>query len=401
MRSENTKKIMTDRPRKDLRSAERAAKAKTVFSETEYRSVLENMPSGVAYHRIITDKNDKPVDYVFLGINKAFEKLVGLERGKIIGKMVTEVMPGIRSSMFDWINFYSAVASSGKEVEFEQYLHDLDRWFLVSAYSPKAGYFITIYDDITKRKKIEESLRQAYGTLKKTQASLIQTGKMELVGKLASGVAHEVKNPLAIVMQGIDYLVHKTKRSGKDIKAALKAMNDAVKRASMIINDLLNFSRLPNMQMVQEDVNAVIESALLMIKNEIGRCRIDVIKDLGKNIPKTALDKNRIAQVLINLFMNAIHAMPEGGRLKISTRYRRKKDQNAVIVRIDDSGTGIQEEIIDKIFDPFFTTKESSSGTGLGLFIVKMIIEGHNGSVKIENRKDQKGVRATLVFKVL
>jgi len=379
----------------------RLSRSSLSSSEAKYRSVFENMLSGVAYHRIIMDKNNKPTDYVFLEVNKAFEKLIGIDRNKIIGKKVTDVLPGIRGSMFDWINFYSVVASSGKEIKFEQYLKDLGRWFSVSAYSPKTGYFITIYDDITERKKSEELLRKAYDTLKNTQAQLIQTGKMEVVGKLASGVAHEVKNPLAIVTQGIDYLAQKIKPAGRDIKMALGTMSSAIERATKIINDLLNFSRLSNMQMTQEDINDIIENALNLVKNDLERHHIDVTRDLEANISKTNLDKNRIVQVFINLFMNGIQAMPDGGKLKISTSCRREKNGKTLVVRIDDTGAGIAEDIIDKVFDPFFTTKETGKGTGLGLFIVKTIIEGHNGNIKIENRKDAKGARVTLNFKVL
>lgn len=368
---------------------------------TNYRSVFDNMLSGVAYHKILTDEKNKPVDYIFLEINKAFEKLIGLKKDEVIGKKVTEVLPWITSSIFDWVNFYGEVASSGKEIKFEQYLKNLNRWYTVSAYSQGKGYFITIYNDITERKIAEDSLRKAYDTLKKTQAQLIQTEKMEVVGKLASGVAHEVKNPLATIQQGVDYLSKKLHDCGEDVYFVLNSMRDVIKRASDIINDLLDFSRVSNMQMVPEDFNAVIESALLLIKNDIERYRIDVIRDFDSKIPKVALDKNRIEQVFINLLMNAIQAMADGGQLKIRTYTRRhQKGQEMIIVEIEDTGTGIPGEVLDKIFDPFFTTKEVGKGAGLGLSIVKNIIEGHNGEIKIENRKDRSGARAIMRFKV-
>ena len=303
--------------------------------ESEYQSVFKNMSSGVAYHRILTDKDGRAIDYVFLEINRAFERLIGLKKDQVVGKKITEVMPSIKSSMFDWINFYGKVASSGKEVNFEQYFKDLNKWYAVSAYSPRKGYFITIYTDITERKNAEESLRKAYDTLKKTQAQLIQTEKMEVVGKLASGVAHEVKNPLSIILQGTYFLNKTIKKRDKNINFVLGSMNDAVKRAIAIINDLLAFSRLPSMQMVKEDLNSVIISSLLLTKNDAVKSHVDVSTDLDKDLPGIVLDRNRIQQVLLNVFMNAIQSMSKGGNLNVKS-YR-------------ESGAGEKYAVIEEI----------------------------------------------------
>jgi PAS domain S-box-containing protein len=366
----------------------------------EYRSVFENMPSGVAYHRILTNKRNRPVDYLFVEINKAFEKIIGHKRERIVEKRVTEVLPEIKSSMFNWIDFYGEVASIGKEVKFEQYLKETGRWYAVSAYSPKKGYFITIYDDITERKKTEQSLRNAYDELKRTQAQLIHTEKMEVIGRLASGVAHEVKNPLAIIQQGIDYISKKYRGRGRDMHFAIYAVNDAIKRAAEILNHLLNFSRMSSLQTVPEDLNAIIRNSVLLVKNDIMRSRVRVTTDLNERIPKVNLDRNRIQQVFINLFMNAIEAMPRGGQLKIRTYGKRgQKHQGIVLVELEDTGAGIPDHLLEKVFEPFFTTKDIGKGTGLGLYIVRNIIEGHHGRIKIENRKDRRGARVRIEFK--
>ncbi|OGW76179.1 MAG: hypothetical protein A2Z72_00705 [Omnitrophica bacterium RBG_13_46_9] len=368
--------------------------------EAKYQSVFKNMSGGVAYHKILTDKDGKPVDYIFLEVNRAFEKLIGFEREKVITKRVTQILPWVKDTMFDWVNFYGKVASTGKEIKFEQYLKNMDRWYAVSAFSPKKGYFITIYNDITELKKAESSLRKAYDTLKKTQDQLIRTEKMELVGKLASGVAHEVKNPLAILLQGTDYLSKKINSQDEDIGFVLNSMNDAIKRASNIIKDLTDFSRVSNMQISPEDLTAAVDNSLLLVENDIKKRNISVIREFDMQIPKVELDVNRMKQVFINLFMNAMQAMPNGGQLKIST-YEKKdeKGQNKVVVEIADTGSGIPEDVLGNIFDPFFTTKDIGEGTGLGLSIVRNIIEGHNGNIKIENRTDRSGVRATIEFK--
>lgn len=367
--------------------------------ELQYGSLFKNMPSGMAYHRILKDKDGKSVDYVFLEVNKAFAKLMGFKRENIIGKKATQVFPSIKDSIFNWIDFYGKVATAEKEITFEQYIKELNRWYLVSVHSHKKGYFSTIYIDITKRKKAEESLRQAYDTLKETQNQLIQTEKMQVVGRLASGVAHEVKNPLAIILQGVDYLSSKLRDPEEDVRFALDSMIEAVTRANNIINDLLNFSRLSDMKMSEESLNSVIEDSLLLVKTDIEYSNIEVAKNFG-DIPKTSLDKNRIQQVFINIFMNAIHAMDQGGELTIKTYSKKLKDESAIIVEIEDTGPGIPGDVLGKIFDPFFTTSKDSKGTGLGLSIARNIIEMHNGEINIENRKDRSGVIVKLEFKL-
>lgn len=131
-------------------------------SESKYRSLFDNMINGFAYHQIIVDGNGKPVDYVFLEVNDAFEKLTGLKREHVVGKRVTEVIPGIEEDPADWIGKYGRVALTGEEMTFENYARLLNRWYSVSAYSPENGYFAAIFEDITERKQAEEALRKAH-----------------------------------------------------------------------------------------------------------------------------------------------------------------------------------------------------------------------------------------------
>ena len=126
--------------------------------EDSHQFLLENMMNGYAYHKIIFDKDEKPVDYVFLEVNKAFERLTGLKRDEIIGKKVTEVLPGIENDPADWIGVYGMVAVSGKPIRFENYSEKLKKWYSIYAYSPKKGYFAAIFEDITVRKELETCL---------------------------------------------------------------------------------------------------------------------------------------------------------------------------------------------------------------------------------------------------
>jgi PAS domain S-box-containing protein len=118
----------------------------------EYRLLFSNMVSGFSYHKIITDKSNNPIDYQFIEVNPLFEKIINKKRGDVIGKKVTEVLPGIEKDPANWINKYGQIALSGGSIKFENYSELLQKWFSVSAYSPQKGYFVTIFEDITETK---------------------------------------------------------------------------------------------------------------------------------------------------------------------------------------------------------------------------------------------------------
>lgn len=149
----------------NIREAEKALRE----SEESYQMLFEKSLNGFALHEIITDENNRPVDYRFLEINSAFEKMTGLKREDIMGKKVTDVMPGIRNDPFDWIGEYGKVARGGDPIRFENHSGPLNRWYSVLAYSPSPDHFVTVFDDITERKLAEETLRENDFLLKKTQ----------------------------------------------------------------------------------------------------------------------------------------------------------------------------------------------------------------------------------------
>jgi PAS domain S-box-containing protein len=154
-------------------------------SESKYRSLFASMTNGFAYHQIILDENGHPIDCVFLDINEAFEKMIGLKREQIIGRRVTEVLPGLEEDDFDWIGEFGRVALTGKEIRVETYGKITQRWYLVTAYSPQKGYFGAIFQDITEQKQAQKTLRDAKEQLE----------------------AHMANSPLAIIEFDPDYRV--------------------------------------------------------------------------------------------------------------------------------------------------------------------------------------------------
>ncbi len=257
--------------------------------------------------------------------------------------------------------------------------------------------------EVEERKETENQLRIANTRLQSTQNQLIQAAKMEVVGGLASGVAHEVKNPLAIILQGVEYLERKTPKDDKSVTTTIGYIRNAVERADNIVRGLMDFSSISQLSIQQQQIVPIIEKALMLLKHQFDKYHIKVIKKFADNLPELAIDINKIEQVFLNLLMNAADAMDQGGILRIDIYRQAFEEQNEgrkkdfLVVRITDQGSGISAQVQDNIFDPFFTTKRTKGGTGLGLSIVRNILETHKAIIEIKNNPD-KGAQVTITF---
>jgi PAS domain S-box-containing protein len=277
--------------------------------------------------------------------------------------------------------------------------------------------------DITARKLAEEALKQAVEDLQKSREELrsahqqlMHAERLETLGRMAAGIAHEVQNPLQILLMSLDYLSQRISDGDPVLDGVLNEMRNATKRADTIICGLLDFSRSDDLELKAQDLNALVNNALAFVKHALSLHRVVLQMQLAPGLPPLALDGMKIEQVLVNLFTNAIHAMPEGGTLTVKTWAERLTETHrdlgsrevghfyagdtVVLVEIEDTGGGISPEILRKIFDPFFTTKATGKGTGLGLAIVKRIIDLHSGEIEIANCPEG-GAHCRLMFKAL
>lgn len=268
--------------------------------------------------------------------------------------------------------------------------------------------------DVTEYKMQEAMLKEAYGKLQETQSHLIQAEKMSAVGKIASGIAHEVKNPLHLIIQGVNYLEREIGHDKGKQSEVLDIIKNAVEKSDRIIKGLLNFVRMSPLEFKFCEINKVIETSLNLAGERLDLKGIRIVKDFGSSLPLVEIDADQMEHVFINIVLNSICAMPEGGKLFIRTyaagitelkNDRRhvagflKEGERALICEIEDTGAGISKDNLTKVFDPFFTTSPAGEGSGLGLSIAASIVNSHNGLITIES-KIGKWTKVTIALPV-
>lgn len=247
--------------------------------------------------------------------------------------------------------------------------------------------------------EVAVSFNEMANSLKEQMLKMQRTEQMAVLGELAAGLAHEIKNPLAGIKISVEVLAEEQTLSEEDRAVALKASNE-IRRIELLIKSLLNFAKPPKPKLGVVDINDVLDKTLSFslrhpsLSSNTSKS-LKVLKDFDKNLCITLADPVQLQQIFLNLFLNSIDAMPEGGTIAVKTFY--DKEVNSIHIEISDTGKGVDKKIINRIFQPFFTTKPK--GTGLGLAITKRLIEQHEGSISVENRQGG-GVIFHIVFPV-
>lgn len=350
----------------------------------------------------------------FLWVNAATARFFELPPAAVIGRTDFDFFPAGLAEQFHAEE--QALLHSGKPfINREAHLTNSagqSQWMLTSkvALRSSTGEFIGVAGinrDISDRKQSEEQLRHlnedlarsqiellgVYENLQQTQTKLIQAEKLESIGRLAAGIAHEVKNPLAILLMGVGYFEDSLPPGEPATDVILHDMRDAVERADAIIRELLDYASPRLLETTVQDLNSIVDRALRLVHHELRVHHITVVRDFTTHLPGRRIDRIRIEQVFVNLFMNASQAMPGGGTLTVRTLTR----DDDVVAEVLDTGCGIPPESLAKVFDPFFTTKPVGIGTGMGLAVAKQILLQHAGDLSLTNRPTG-GIQATVVF---
>ena len=241
---------------------------------------------------------------------------------------------------------------------------------LMASASRKIAYMIEKMETREKKELLEEQLRHA--------------DRLATIGQLAAGIAHELNNPLGDIL-GFAQLASNSPDLPESVYKDLSKIVKSALYAREVIKRVLFFSRQAEVSKSEIDLNRLIENWMDFFEFRCSQNDIEIVLALEETLPSLNGDAAQLNQVLINLVVNAIHAMPEGGTLTITTRTRNDR----ICMRVQDTGTGMNQETRDKIFLPFFTTKDVDQGTGLGLSVVYGIVNEHGGSVKVESAVGQ------------
>jgi len=487
------------------------------MNERDLRQVFEEMIDGFALHEIICDQDGIPVDYRFLKINPAFEKLTGLKASQIIGKRILEVLPNTEPF---WIETYGDVAITGRKAHFEHFSQEIARHFEVKAYRPAPGQFACIFVDITESKQAveflvksksqfelalksadmgtwsidlvqhrryfdnqvcallgidpqsfggteEEFFRAVYpddrrilhekiaraieldelyspeyrvvwpngevrhikslGRLRRGEqgeklsldgvlwdvtemvrqaAKSMQIARLASLGEMASGIAHEINNPITGIINYAQLLQNRLPPDDPCKNIANRIIREG-DRIAKIVRSLLFIAHpgqaINELISVQECLNVVLS----LIAERFIKDGVDFSADVDPGTPPMQIDAQQIEQMILNLINNACYALNErfperhpDKKLLINIKPYSKLDKKWLQLEFYDQGVGIPLETIDRIFDPFFTTKPAGIGTGLGLGLCYEIVKRHHGTIHVESEYGNF-TRVTVVLPIL
>ncbi|MFP4429433.1 MAG: ATP-binding protein, partial [Desulfovermiculus sp.] len=325
------------------------------------QTVLDVTPDMIAFQ----DRN-----LAYRVANKAFCSYFRLSESDIIGKTDSDIFSEYQADQnyHEDMQILQTGHSLSKEISVRQ--GDTSTWFHIVK--------VPVYDQGV----ISGLLLAARDitVIKQYQERLIHSQKMEDLGRLAGGVAHEINTPLGIILGYVQMLLDDVD-SGSQMAEDLRIVEKQTKICSSIVSDLLGFSRQSATTKGEVDIHQSIQEVISLVEHTFSLNRVQIVTDFDPNIPEIEGDKDRLKQVWMNLFNNASDAIESDGQIRISTKlcaHRRR-----VAITVADTGSGIKQEVLDKIFDPFFSTKPVGKGTGLGLSVTFGIIKDHGGRINV------------------
>jgi PAS domain S-box-containing protein len=346
--------------------------------------------------------------------NQKIIKFFGYKDDKnLIGMKISELYCEDEIEAEKTLNHVRLVYENNDMVQYESYDRNHGIWFantlspLRHSSTQDVSEVCIISKDITDRIEKEKKLNNTVELLIKTRDQLIQQDKMAALGRMASGIAHEIRNPLEIIYMGVDYLENNISGSEPQLRESIGKIYNAANRADTIIKNILSFSRRSECEISQIPICQLLDKTLSLAQQTIQKNHVSVRCEYDDKSLELAGDYNMLEHVFLNLFENAVDAMTNSKEKILTIRPYKKKiteigyktgyrytdffkiGGDMVVVEISDTGKGIPKEVQSKIFEPFFTTKPVNEGTGLGLSIVHMIIERLNGTINVVSDANQ------------
>ncbi|MGK5091841.1 ATP-binding protein [Deltaproteobacteria bacterium TL4] len=372
----------------------------SVSDENKKETLLKILTDAVEQttNQIMITNKEGAIKYV----NPAFEKKSGYAQAELLGQKPSLFKSGKQSKLF-YEELWSTL-SKGETFQAEFINKNKNGSFfhveeVLSSIKNDQGLivnYVSIGKEVLENKLTQERLQQAIHQLqqankelRETQAQLIQSAKLASLGEVATGIAHELNQPLSIIQVYCENLINswETERI-QDPRPSLEAVLGQVERASKITNHLRTFGQDSQLQEFRvETVDRIIEDSFILVNEQIKLQGVIVFKEYSKDLPALYCNPSQLEQVLTNLFTNAKDAMDYVSQKELWIRTYQK--DGYVVIEVRDTGEGIKPEDLENIFDPFFTTKEVGKGTGLGLSISHGIIKSHQGKIEVESQRGQ------------
>ena len=351
------------------RSARTSVKRIKAFSD----SVVENMPIGL----LAVDTDGRIVSF-----NQTAEAVLQITAQEVLGKDAKEVLPKPLKSLPQELGTDKEIIEKEIECRLEDgrmIPMDISVSRLAGDDGVSMGHII-LFSDLTEIQELKREVERSQ--------------RLASLGRLAAGIAHEIRNPLSSIKGFATYFGERYRDVPEDRKTA-EIMVKEVERLNRVIGQLLEFARPLAVKKKLTSMETTIHHSLKMIERDAQAKDIKVKTDFAHDVPDVHIDSDRMNQVFLNLYLNAIEAMEHGGT--VSVAFNQREDLKSVRITISDTGSGIKKKDLVHVFDPYFTTKQS--GTGLGLAIVHNIIEAHNGEVRVESETG-KGTTVTIILPV-
>ncbi|MBW1953304.1 MAG: PAS domain S-box protein [Deltaproteobacteria bacterium] len=337
-------------------------------SEKLYKSLVESAEDLI----ITVDRKGEIVS-----INRYGAKVLGYTPQGIIGKSIGEVLTGKTKEELEKLVQKVFAEKQGRRTTLELTASGKKYFFNINLTpireNDRVLSVLLLAHDVTTQKKMEEQLSY--------------TEKLASLGQLAAGVAHEINNPLAIILGFADMLLEKLDKESKEYEM-VKTIERQSNNCKKIVENLMTFARAPEKDQYDTDINRCVNSVLEVVKNTLLTQKIKLHEDLAEGLPRVRGDAAQLQQVFLNLITNAVAAMPQGGDLTVTTRLDTDKKQ--VHIMFADTGEGIKKEHLPRIFEPFFTTRKVGEGTGLGLFVSYAIITKFGGTIFCESKTKEE-----------